>query len=131
MCSLSWRTRWSLQRRLSDGRETSTAFRTSNPAPACKRDQRYPPHLPTPLFGNFEARCLLTLHVHESRVPESGQRKMKPISAKENEAVIDRRKLLRILLLLGPFTALASACEHRGQYEETEEPLTQRQGGGY
>ena len=59
------------------------------------------------------------------------QRKMKPISAKENEAVIDRRKLLKIMLLLGPFTALASACDHSRQYEETEEPLKQRQGGGY
>ena len=38
---------------------------------------------------------------------------------------------MRTLLVLGPFTALASACKHHGPYEEKEEPLKQRQGGGY
>jgi hypothetical protein len=49
---------------------------------------------------------------------------------RENEAMIDRRTLLRTLLLLGPFTALVSACKHRDPYEEREEPL-KREGGGY
>jgi len=44
--------------------------------------------------------------------------------------MIDRRALLRTLLLLGPFTALVSACRHLGPYEEKEEPL-KREGGGY
>lgn len=68
-----------------------------------------------------------------SRTPPSLRltlHKMKSLNAGEDEAVIDRRKLLRILLLLGPVTALATACKHR-PYEETEEPLKQRQGGGY
>ncbi len=45
-------------------------------------------------------------------------------------AMIDRRTLLRTLLLLGPFTALVYACRHCGPYEEKEEPL-KREGGGY
>ncbi len=46
--------------------------------------------------------------------------------------MIDRRTLLRTLLLLGPFTALVSACKHRDPYEEKEEPkLLKREGGGY
>ena len=43
----------------------------------------------------------------------------------------DRRTLLRTLLLLGPLTVLVSACKHYVPYEEKEEPLKQRQGGGY
>ena len=68
-----------------------------------------------------------------SRAPPSLNltiRKMKSLNARENEAVIDRRKLLRILLLLGPLTALTSACRHHRPYEEKEEPL-KREGGGY
>jgi hypothetical protein len=44
--------------------------------------------------------------------------------------MIDRRTLLRALLILGPFTALVSACRHRGPDEQKEEPL-KREGGGY
>jgi hypothetical protein len=49
---------------------------------------------------------------------------------REKEAMIDRRTLLRALLLLGPITALVSACKHRGPYEEKEDPF-KREGGGY
>ena len=70
-----------------------------------------------------------------SRVPPSLNRtirKMKSLKARENEAVIDRRKLLRILPLLGLLTALTSACRHHRPYEEKEEPkLLKREGGGY
>jgi hypothetical protein len=49
---------------------------------------------------------------------------------RENEAMIDRRTLLRALLVLGPFTVLVSACRRRGPYDPKEEPL-KREGGGY
>lgn len=44
--------------------------------------------------------------------------------------MIDRRRLLRALLLLAPAAALAAACKHRGPYEEKEDPF-KREGGGY
>ena len=50
--------------------------------------------------------------------------------SREKEAMMDRRTLLRALLLLGPITALVSACKHRGPYEQKEDPF-KREGGGY
>lgn len=44
--------------------------------------------------------------------------------------MMDRRKLLRSLILLAPVAALAAACRNDYRYEEHEEPL-KREGGGY
>lgn len=44
--------------------------------------------------------------------------------------MIDRRTLLRALLLLGPVAALVGACKHRDPYEQREDPF-KREGGGY
>ena len=55
---------------------------------------------------------------------------MKFPRARENEAATDRRNLLKILLLLGPFTVLAAGCDHHRAHEEDEDPF-KREGGGY
>ena len=45
--------------------------------------------------------------------------------------MLERRKLLKALLLLAPFTALVSACRHhRTTDDEWEDPF-KREGGGY